>query len=69
MTTNKHFKKSSFSFEREMYARCIDVCILSDKVNVRHSKNPSVELEFRLGEWSAFIMGVKNSEFDLVEKI
>ncbi|MCA2221673.1 DUF397 domain-containing protein [Nonomuraea aurantiaca] len=46
---------------------CVEVAELSGgRRGVRDSKNPSgPALTFTPGEWSAFISGVKDGEFDL----
>ncbi|MEV6149708.1 DUF397 domain-containing protein [Nonomuraea sp. NPDC052129] len=46
---------------------CVEVAELSEgRRGVRDSKNPSgPALIFTPGEWSAFISGVKDGEFDL----
>ncbi len=67
MSTIKHFKKSTFSFDRDAFTRCVEVCVQKNTVTVRHSKNPSVEIEFTPEEWDAFLQGVKNCEFELSE--
>ena len=62
----KKFKKSSFSnADREIFSRCVEVCIEEKVVTVRHTKNYSVEIQYSPEEWDAFIKGVKNNEFDL----
>jgi hypothetical protein len=62
---NLEFKKSSFSDDRSIKSRCVEVSINSDKVLVRHSRDHALVLEFDHGEWEAFLLGVKNQEFDL----
>ena len=55
--------KSSLSFSN---SNCVEVAGLPDgEVGVRHSKNPEgMVLRFTPGEWSAFLGGVRNGEFD-----
>ncbi len=61
------FKKSSFSDERTKSVRCVEVSIGHERVFVRHSQRPSNVLEFNYGEWEAFLLGVKNNEFNIQE--
>jgi len=61
---NTKFKKSSFSDEKN-YQNCVEVARSKDKVLVRHSKKTKDTLSFSIDEWSAFLQGVKNKEFDL----
>ena len=57
------FKKSSFSgFNND---ECVDVAISGSTVTVRHSKKHDAVIEFTHGEWKAFLLGVKNKEFDI----
>jgi Domain of unknown function (DUF397) len=45
---------------------CVEVAVIGDVVAVRDSKDPSGSvLVFRPHEWSAFVGGVKDGEFDL----
>lgn len=55
--------KSSLSFSN---SNCVEVTGLPDgQVGVRHSKEPQGPvLRFTPGEWSAFLSGVRNGEFD-----
>jgi hypothetical protein len=55
--------KSSLSF---CNSNCVEVAALGGGlVGVRDSKNPAgAELRFTPGEWSAFLGGVRNGEFD-----
>lgn len=55
------FKKSSFSGGNG----CVEVSISNDGVRVRDTKNRSgAMLSFNAEEWSAFLAGVRNGEFD-----
>lgn len=56
--------KSSFSFEPN---QCVEVCPLaSGGMAVRDSKNPAgAALSYTAEEWSAFIKGAKDGQFDL----
>lgn len=47
---------------------CVEVAFLADRtVGVRDSKDPEgPKLNFTRDEWSAFVAGVANSEFDLI---
>lgn len=58
------YKKSSFS-PRD--SKCVGVCIDSDKVLVINTNTRQEIVEFTKGEWDAFLLGVKNNEFDLGE--
>ncbi len=62
MTETRSFFKSSFSSRR---GRCLEVAFQQNVVVVRHSKRPKVEITFMYPEWEAFLVGVKNSEFDI----
>jgi hypothetical protein len=45
---------------------CVEVALLAGRVVVRDSKDQrGPVLSFTLGEWDAFIGGVRNGEFDL----
>ena len=56
------YRKSSFSQERHA---CVEVATGGDSVLVRDSKNPNgPKLTFTLQEWTAFVAGVRNNEFD-----
>lgn len=56
------FRVSSFC----SYGDCVEVGQLpGGSVAIRDTKNRSVALEFTPEEWSAFVSGVKNGEFDL----
>jgi hypothetical protein len=57
------FKKSSFS---PVSQNCVGVCISLDRVLVTNTKLKRRKIiEFNEHEWRAFILGVKNGEFDL----
>ena len=61
------YKKSSFSADRESGTRCVEVAIGEKTVFVRHSNLTSAIIEYTREEWKAFIKGVKQGEFDIVE--
>jgi len=45
---------------------CVEVAIEPDSVYVRNSRNPGQEpLIFDHAEWNAFILSVRNNEFDV----
>ena len=55
------YKKSSACF----YLNCVEVACKENVVAVRDNKNPrGTALLFDREEWSAFVAGVKNGEFD-----
>lgn len=55
------FKKSSFSF----YWNCVQTACKENVIAVGDTKNPDGPvLLFDKAEWNAFILGVKNGEFD-----
>ncbi len=57
------FTKSSYSLEPHI---CVEVALESTNIWVRDSKHRSGPvLSFAPEEWSAFVKGVKNGEFDL----
>jgi hypothetical protein len=61
------FKKSSYSGG----GGCVEVALSLDSlVLVRDTKDPlrRTQLTFSVDEWNAFIIGVKNGEFDLVDR-
>jgi hypothetical protein len=46
--------------------QCVEVALLRQGVAVRDSKDPEgPKLMFTMGEWDAFVDGVKGGEFDL----
>ncbi len=54
------WKKSSFCI-----TQCVEVAKIEGKIAIRDSKNTSGGLFlFTQDEWSAFIKGVKNGEFE-----
>ena len=61
---SREFKVSSFSPVGKM-SFCAGVCIEGDQVFVVNTNTRGPVLEFSRAEWSAFIDGVKNGEFDL----
>lgn len=45
---------------------CVEVAIAADSVYVRNSQRPAQEpLTFDHTEWNAFLLGVRNNEFDV----
>lgn len=45
---------------------CVEVAIEPDSVYVRNSRRPAQEpLVFDHAEWKAFVLGVRNNEFDV----
>ena len=65
-TFDKVFKKSSLSpVEGCGGIWCVEVKRTSGQIQVRDSKDPTSTLDFSENEWSAFIGGVKNGEFDI----
>ena len=57
-----HWIKSSLSFSN---SNCVEVADGGSTVLVRDSKNPGGPvLRFTPDEWSAFLRGVRNGEFD-----
>lgn len=47
---------------------CVEVRQDGDVVTVRHSKEPDgPTLRFNHREWRAFVAGVRNREFDLID--
>jgi hypothetical protein len=44
---------------------CVEVAFTEDAVHVRTSRQPSgPSLSFTISEWSAFLTGARNGEFD-----
>ena len=43
---------------------CVEVSLSEGSVVVRHSRTHACQLTFTSEEWSAFVRGVKNGEFD-----
>ena len=63
MNKKLNFIKSSFSPPRDPL--CVEVAKDGNNIIVKDSKNPSQEpLSYTKDEWSAFVKGVKNNEFD-----
>jgi hypothetical protein len=58
------FRKSTLSTHGGN-TRCVEVAFAEQGVYVRNSKSIEPVVKFTFDEWSAFIGGVKNSEFDL----
>ncbi|WP_370339105.1 DUF397 domain-containing protein [Catenulispora sp. MAP5-51] len=47
-------------------ASCVEVAVAADSVYVRNSQKPTQEpLAFDYAEWNAFLLGVRNNEFDV----
>ena len=45
---------------------CVEVALEESAVQVRHSRSPAGPvLSFSHAEWNAFLIGVRNGEFDL----
>lgn len=60
---DKDFKTSSWS--KNNPKTCVAVAIKSNGVAVRNNNDPTKStVFFTNGEWSAFVKGVKNNEFD-----
>lgn len=60
---DKHdFVKSSFCAN---CANCVGVAIEQDAVYVTNTAHPGSVAKFSHDEWSVFVAGVKNGEFDL----
>lgn len=61
------FKKSTHS-KHEQYGdgNCVEIKRMENKILIRDSKQQDGDiLEFTKSEWSAFIAGVKDKEFDI----
>ncbi|MBI4942676.1 MAG: DUF397 domain-containing protein [Actinobacteria bacterium] len=57
-----HWKRSTFCGD----SACVEVAAGPGGVAVRDSKRPdSAPLTFTTPEWQAFVLGVKNGEFDV----
>lgn len=67
MKVQSKFRKSTFSSDRSLFSRCVEVAIDDNRVLVRHSIQKTTVIEYTRDEWSAFILGVKHNEFDLPE--
>ena len=60
---DRDFKKSSWS--KNNPKTCVAVAITPNGVAVRNSNDPAKKtVFFTMDEWSAFVNGVKNNEFD-----
>lgn len=60
--TGANWRKSSHSGNG---GNCVEVAMVGDGVGVRDSKQPGgAVLAFAAAPWRAFILGVKNGEFD-----
>ena len=56
------WRKASFCHP----STCVEVAIEPDLVYVRNSRKPGQEpLIFDYAEWHAFVLGVRNNEFDV----
>ncbi len=65
MNKKLNFIKSSFSPGSGWGPLCVEAAKNGNNIVVRDSKNPSKQtLSFTIDEWSAFVKGVKNNEFD-----
>jgi hypothetical protein len=63
MMPEKIWLKSSFS-----NSSCVEVCIRSNAVLLRDSKNPSGQvISFSHPEWFAFLKGARSGEFEIPE--
>lgn len=60
----KVFTKSSFS---PYGGKCVGVSITENKVFVINTLTKKAEVEFTHDEWKAFLLGVKNNEFEINE--
>lgn len=58
--TGPEFRVSSFCH----LSGCVSVARGGDVVLVRHSDWPGAVLAFSVEEWEAFLLGVKDGEFD-----
>lgn len=57
------FRKSTFSSTQ---GSCVEVAASPDEILVRHSKDPNGPvLRYTKAEWSAFLAGAKDGEFDI----
>lgn len=63
MTVSHAWTKSSFSGPE---SNCVEFRRVEDGVEVRNSKRPDAgSIHYTDSEWTAFLAGVKNGEFDL----
>lgn len=59
------WRKSAYS----MSSDCVEVAILDRLIGVRDSKDrEGPVLVFGLSEWNAFVAGVRDGEFDLLQQ-
>jgi len=62
MRDNGEYRKSSYSGA----AGCVEIAPVAEGVNLRDSKAPNGKvLFFTNEEWTAFLHGVRDGEFDL----
>lgn len=62
---DEQFRKSSYSNPGGLISTCVEVAQTPDGVAVRNSNDPTgVTTFYTHPEWTAFVRGVKNSEFD-----
>lgn len=64
---DEDFRTSSYTHPGGIINRCVKVAITADGVAVRDSKDKSenpTTLYYTQDEWKAFIMGVKEGQFD-----
>lgn len=59
---NLKFKKSSFSPKGGDW--CVGIAREEDKIIITNTKSKNLFISYTKEEWEAFIMGVKNNEFD-----
>ncbi len=57
------YKKSTYSPPRDPRF-CVEVDIRKNVIHVRNTRRKDVALEFTPEEWKAFVLGVKNNEFE-----
>ena len=66
MNTETSFKKASFCHTATCCVEVARPMHPQSPILVRHSVTPDVQLQFTRQEWQAFLLGVKNGEFDLL---
>ena len=54
------WRKSTFSAS----SNCVEVCVRNDAVQVRNTRDHSVVVNFTGAEWTAFVAGVRDGQFD-----
>jgi hypothetical protein len=60
------FTKSSYSVDSPSGMRCVGVSVSENNVLVTNISIPNCPIvKFTHDEWHAFVLGVKNGEFDL----